>query len=335
MKFSAKKMNNWRHPLWLLLPPQLSHDLAPSALKVYTYFFKTEPFKWKPLNWRGLYFPNRLGIAGGVDKTAHNIPTWWKLGCGFVEVGTVTPQKQKINSGRVLLRDINNQALWNKMGFPSPGAEVIQKKLQALKGPRLTPLFINIGKNRNTTNEKAHEDYSHLVEFFQEEAEAFVINISSPNTKNLRSLQEAEALHQLVTQCQKKNKKKIPLLIKFSPDMDKEKLKDNLQASIEAHVDGWILTNTTSSRANETSHLPKEGGVSGGPLTKLSRQKLEETVDILGSQKKDRLLVSAGGILSSEEVQLRLEMGADLVQVYSALILKGPSFFKQVHDALS
>ncbi len=315
--------------LWSFVPPKIAHDIAPYALKAYTFFSKAEPVACNSFSWRGLHFPNRLGIAGGVDKTASSIIPWWKLGAGFIEVGTVTPQPQKPNSGKILIRDEQQRALWNKMGFPSPGSETVLKNLKKIPSKRLSPIFINIGKNRQTESHNAHEDYSQLVHLFQNYADAFVINISSPNTEGLRSLQEPETIHKLISQCQKFNKKNIPVLIKFSPDLHREKLKENLLASLEANIDGWILTNTTTDRTN-TPHLPKEGGVSGTPLTQLSRKKLEETIDILGTQKEGKLLISTGGIMGAEEADLRLDMGADLIQFYSALVFKGPRFFKDV-----
>lgn len=318
--------------LWSFVPAKIAHDVAPYALKAYTAFHNGAPYKWKSLQWRGLDFPNPLGIAGGVDKTASSIQPWWKLGAGFVEIGTVTPEPQSPNPGCILKRDTQNQALWNKMGFPSPGAQLVLKNLKKLPTKRPAPVFINIGKNRHSQD--PYHDYSQLIDFFQDQADIFVINISSPNTKGLRSLQDPDTISKLLNECQKKNKNKIPILMKFSPDLDKERLQDNLQASIEAQVDGWILTNTTT-RRELCPHLPQEGGASGAPLTKLSRQKLIETVDFLGSQKEGKLLISTGGILSAEEAKLRLEIGADLLQVYSALVLKGPQFFKNVSQYFS
>lgn len=285
-------------------------------------------FSFKPLNWRGLEFKNPVGIAGGVDKTGSCVQGWWSLGAGFIEVGTVTPRSQQANPGKIIDRDLENSALWNKMGFPNGGMNRLRKQLLSLKKPHATPIFVNIGKNRDTANEIAVNDFTTLISKLHDVADIFVVNISSPNTTGLRDLQAAEQLRNLLVPIVRiASQYKKPVLLKLSPDMPEGPFKETLDVSLECNVDGWILTNTTLARGAD-SKFPAEGGVSGAPLTDLSRACLKTAVTHLGTRKGDRLIISVGGILSAREIKLRLEMGADLVQVYSGLIFNGPGFIQ-------
>ncbi len=286
-------------------------------------------FSIKSRTWRGLEFKNPIGIAGGVDKNGNCVQGWWSLGAGFIEVGTVTPRGQAANPGKIIDRDLSTSALWNKMGFPNGGSQSLKQCLKAISRPYATPIFVNIGKNRDTPNENAVNDYTTLISELHEVADAFVVNISSPNTKGLRDLQTADTLRALLADVTKTSARyKKPVLLKLSPDLGEEQLRHTLDVSIECGVDGWILTNTTLTRATG-SKFPAEGGVSGAPLTDLSRACLSTAIDHLGSRKGDRLIVSVGGILSTDEIKSRLEMGADLVQVYSGLIFNGPGFIQK------
>lgn len=314
---------------WLWLPSQWAHDLAPFTLPLLSYFFKPKNKTYRSFDWRGLHFKNPLGIAGGVDKSGQCLASWQRLGVGFLEVGTVTPEPQGPNPGKIMDREIRTESLWNKMGFPNPGARALARRLENF-AEREVPLFINIGKNRWTSNDQAFEDYGQCIEVLRDFADAFVVNVSSPNTKGLRDLlSEAE-----LTSFLKKLREKAqvaganqPLLLKLSPDMEPDRLKMALQNSND-FVDGWILTNTTQSR-RENSPFPKDsGGVSGRPLQALSRQALAIAKEIK-DQNPEKLLISVGGVDSADEIQQRLNGGADLVQVYSALVFTGPVFFAQ------
>lgn len=234
---------------WLWLPSELSHKISPWALKLITLARKPQTPEYRPFSWRGLDFKNPLGIAGGVDKTGHSLASWWCLGPGFIEIGTVTPQPQGPNPGKIMDRDISQKALWNKMGFPNLGCEAAKKQLSTLKKPYPTPLFVNIGKNRWTENEKAHEDYLYCLENLKSFADVFVVNISSPNTSGLRDLQQGEEFQKLLKTLSdfKQQNNDQPVLLKLSPDMSNDQLKELLEASFST-VDGWILTNTTVSQ---------------------------------------------------------------------------------------
>lgn len=278
-----------------------------------------------------MHFRNRIGIAGGVDKNAELIPVWQKIGVGFIEVGTVTPRGQEANPGKIMDRDWNAKILWNKMGFPNHGMEALREKLIVTKTQRQVPLFVNLGKNRDTSLEKAHEDYGKLAAFLHPHADAFVINISSPNTPGLRSLQSKESLGLLVSSVREQMPDhKIPVLVKISPDFAEQDLESTLDALMKNSVDGLILTNTTLSRPTP-SKFSNEGGVSGAFLSELSKIQLQRTVRFLGADKKKCLIVSVGGVMTPSDVAERLELGADLVQIYSALVFQGPGFFRGVN----
>lgn len=324
---------------WLWLPPKLAHDLSPLAVEAYSLMQtkRTPPenSQWGSFFWRGIEFKNRLGLAGGVDKNADHILAWEKLGCGFIEVGTVTPLAQEPNPGKIFDRSIADEALWNKMGFPSAGADEVFYNLRSAKPDCKIPILVNIGKNRSTPNELAYDDYNTLIEKFHGMADAFVVNISSPNTKGLRDLANKESLEAflkpIMLQKTELNCEK-PVLLKLSPDLDQDSLKTILDISIQNGVDGFVLTNTTLSR-NTHKKFSNEGGVSGKPLQELSKLSLKTAIEHLGSEKTKKLVISVGGVMTAEDVFERISIGADLVEVYTALVFSGLNFFRKVERA--
>ncbi|MCH2533687.1 MAG: quinone-dependent dihydroorotate dehydrogenase [Bdellovibrionales bacterium] len=319
---------------WFLLPAKLAHDLAPIGLKLASAVCKSKQPSYAPFRWKGIQFQNPIGIAGGVDKNAEMIESFCKLGAGFIEIGTVTPKPQSPNPGVILKRDIPHRALWNKMGFPSKGVDFVKRQLQKQK-KRDIPLFINIGKNRTTDNSKAHEDYIKCMQELSSWASAFVINISSPNTKGLRELlmpQNLEAFLQPIINENKNNPR--PLLLKLSPDISNKELEQVLSISCKLGIEGFILTNTTQGE-RENLNFPEEGGVSGAPLAKKSLELLNYAHNYLKENQLSALLISTGGILSAADVKTRLNAGANLVQVYSALIFEGPLFFQKTLKTLN
>ncbi len=278
-----------------------------------------------------------MGIAGGVDKNAQNITGWTNFGAGYIEVGTITPLPQTPNPGKIIDRNQSSKALWNKMGFPSEGLDKALKNIKNQKNK--IPLFANIGKNRNTPNEDAHNEYILLVSKLISYVDGFVINISSPNTKGLRFLLDPENLEKFLKPiiaernkyCNDLNLPKRPVLLKLSPNMDNEDFLKAVDTSIKAGVDGWILTNTTTDYSKDLGFSTDGGGVSGEPLSERSVELLKSLCDYLPKEIKDsKIIVSSGGILNSDQVNQRLDMGANLVQFYSALIFQGPWFFQQV-----
>ena len=307
------------------MPPEISHKLAPYALKILSFFRKDQNYCWGDTRFRHLKFKNPLGIAGGLDKNAKNIKHWKKFGAGFLEIGTITLNSQKQNPGRVLLR--KNKSLWNQLGFPNDGAEKVIKRL----GYKLSiPLFINIGKNRNTPNETAKSEYSTLASLFLNHADAFVINVSSPNTKSLRSLSNPDKLSEILLEIKNVISKKDPspiILVKLSPDLQDEELHSILDVEI---ADGWIVTNTTLN--NKPPFPVGYGGVSGNMLKSKAKDILKQTVAYFEKNKRDKLIISSGGVMTPRDVLERLNLGANLVQVYSGLVFYGLNFFKDTKN---
>ncbi len=320
--------------LHLLIPPGFAHQLADLFFSIYSSAIgNKKPPEWNSVHWKNLYFPNPLSPAGGVDKSAKHLKAWWALGAGFIEVGTVTPLPQKKNPGSTLKRNIKEQALWNHLGFPGEGLEKVQKRLKELQDFHPTPIFANIGKNRNTQNEKAEEDYIQCISSLYPYVDAFVINISSPNTKGLGELAQPKRLKTLLQAIFKalhsteKNKK--PFFIKWSPDLKEDEFLQSLDIALECGAEGHIICNTSTQR--EINNIfPNYGGISGAPLANISKKRLKLTNKHLGIERKNQLLISVGGILKPEDVFERLNMGADLVQTYSALVFQGPFFLQKV-----
>lgn len=318
---------------WLYLPAKLAHDLSPYGLELYASIkgFQDTPV-WNPFSFKNLHFKNRLGIAGGVDKNGDHLKAWEKVGCGFIEVGTVTPLPQSSNPGRIVDRHIPTLSVWNKMGFPSAGADEVVFNLKNFKATSHIPLFVNIGKNRSTDNTQASQDYISCLNAFDQLADAYVINISSPNTKGLRDLAKSDSFLPFITPIKKYHeqlKLNSPVFLKLSPDLDPDDLTNIIEMSFDVGLDGFILTNTTLDRVN-TSFYPSEGGVSGMPLKNKSIQALTFTRNLLNKKNEKKCLISVGGVMTAADVFERIDLGADLVQVYSTLIFEGPGFFRKV-----
>ena len=321
---------------WLWLPPQLAHDLSPLALQLYSLINRGPTPAWNSFAWNKIVFKNRLGLAGGVDKNGDLLNVWEHIGCGFVEIGTVTPDYQKSNPGKIMDRSLEDVALWNKMGFPSLGASEVFYNIKNFKDHSLLPVFVNIGKNRITENDKAHLDYIALLQRFYSVADAFVVNISSPNTTGLRELAKPESLNKFLKPLLKARNElnqelaEKPIVLKLSPDLESDDIKRIIDTSLENKLDGFVLTNTTLNRDGLKKQFPSEGGVSGKPLQAASKKALQIVSAHLNSEKSKKLIISVGGVMTADDVFERIEMGADLVEVYTALIFEGPNFFRRV-----
>ena len=335
-------MKAWKnfgfHRMLSWLPASSAHDLAPLLFKCLSVYHRSYQREWSPLKWQDLYFPNPLGIAGGVDKNAFNVTDWWKFGVGFIEVGTVTPKPQSPNPLPYIMRDVQSQTLWNKLGFPNKGSEMVKKRLLKLKRPYLTPLFLNIGKNRDTPEDKAFQDYIHLVQTFEGLVDGFVINISSPNTKGLRQLLSSDKLKAFLSPIvdTAKNMTTCRLFLKLSPDMAEADFFHAIDLGLKMGLSGFVLTNTTLDRP-EGSLYPPEGGLSGTFLRdkSLKMLKLADQFCKDRRERKGRILISVGGVMTAKDVIERLECGADLVQVYTALVFEGPLFFHKVAQKIA
>lgn len=313
---------------WRFLPAELAHRIAPLGLSLYDQLYGGKTPQWQPFHWRGLEFPNRLGLAGGMDKNGEHLQSWQNLGAGFLEVGTVTPRAQKANPGKIMDRDWSKRWVWNKMGFPNHGVEELYYNLLHFEERRNIPVFVNIGKNRDTPNAMAFTDYAACAQRMAPLASAFVVNVSSPNTQDLRELQEKRELSELLKNVLQASENK-PVLVKLSPDLSDEQLKHALETVVESGAHGVSLSNTTKSRPQGSS-FPIEGGLSGACLQDIAKNRLQKAYDFLGGAKKSILLISVGGIFNSRDVQERLAMGADLLQVYSALVFEGPRLFQKI-----
>ena len=319
-----------------ILPPGLSHQLADFSLSVYSRFVRNkQPPEWNSLHWKNFYFPNPLAPAGGVDKSAKHIKAWWAFGAGFIEIGTVTPLPQNKNRGPTLKRNIKTQSLWNHLGFPGEGIEEAVKRLKKINDFKPTPIFANIGKNRWTKNEEAEKDYLSCISSLSPYVDGFVINVSSPNTKQLGELSHPQNLKKLLKAIKEKlNSLEIakPFFIKWSPDMSDQEFLESLDTALEGGAEGHVICNTTTHRETNSS-FPLHGGVSGSPLAKISKERLKLTLKHIGAERKNQLIISVGGVLTPEDVFERLDIGAHLVQTYSALVFHGPFFLKKIYKS--
>lgn len=311
---------------WLYLPSHWSYSLSPLLFNYVGRHNRSLSLHWSPFEWNELKFSSPLGIAAGLDKNADYIQTWWNIGSSFVEIGTVTPEPQLANPRPVIKKNIQKMSLWNSLGFPSKGANYVFKKLSKISKPYFTPVFMNIGKNRDTPNHLGYRDYIFLMKKFSPMVDLFVINISSPNTPELRKLLEPKNLKPFLQSILENKQKKI--ILKLSPDISTEELGAILDISIEYEIDGWIFTNTTTCFPPTLGFPKDKGGVSGKFLSSIATQQLEKAMDFLKDQSQGKLIISTGGIFSTKDIKKRLELGANLLQCYSALVFNGLNFFK-------
>lgn len=281
----------------------------------------------------GLQFANKIGLAAGFDKNARLFHMMDAFGFGFVEVGTVTPKPQNGNDKPRLFRLKKDRALINRMGFNNDGVEGMKKRLRKRK--RNLIVGVNIGKNKTTPLENAVDDYVFCFNELFDEADYFVVNVSSPNTPNLRSLQDKGPLKNILGTLSDLNAQKEkgkPLLLKIAPDLTDGQLDDIVEIALELKLDGIIATNTTISRADliTEKEFVKEmgnGGLSGAPLKRRSSEVIKYLKDrSQGSYK----IIGVGGIETAEDAQEKLEAGADLVQVYSGFIYEGPGMVRRI-----
>lgn len=276
----------------------------------------------------GIKFPNPVGLAAGLDKNASLYKELAGFGFGFIEIGTITPKPQPGNPKKRLFRLISDKGIINRMGFNNQGVEAAVERLKTNKNIIIGG---NIGKNKWTENENASQDYIICFNALFDYVNYFVVNISSPNTPNLRTLQEKEPLKKLLETLQDENKKKSnpkPILLKIAPDLSDEQLLDIIEIVKETKIAGVIATNTTISRENLTSDNKKEtGGLSGKPLT----QRSTEVIRFLHQKSQGVFpIIGVGGIHSEEDALEKLRAGASLIQLYTGFIYEGPSLVKRI-----
>ena len=291
-----------------------------------------------PVTVAGLRFPNRVGLAAGYDKNAVAWRAFAALGFGHVEVGTVTPRPQPGNPRPRVFRLPEHQAVINRLGFPSEGADAVHARLTWHR-PHGVILGVNLGRNKDTPNERAAEDYAALVDRFADVADYLTVNVSSPNTPALRALQAGEPLRALLSAVVKARDvqaagRVLPVFVKLAPDLGDADLDDAIGAVHDAGIDGVIATNTTLSRDGVEGHphAAEAGGLSGAPLTARAAAMVGRIRRRLG----DTLpLVSVGGIGSAAQARARIDAGADLVQVYTGIIYAGPALGADIARALA
>ncbi len=334
-------------PFLFLFQPEKAHHLTLFLLKMTLaipvigwLFRKHYKVKDKRLERQvfGLKFPNPVGLAAGFDKDGKHYEAMSALGFGFIEIGTVTPLGQPGNELPRLFRLPADEALINRMGFNNEGVDALVGRL---KNRKKTGVIIggNIGKNKATPNELAGRDYSICFEALFPYVDYFVVNVSSPNTPNLRDLQEKEPLTALLTSLQQLNRQKPkpkPLLLKIAPDLTDGQLDDILEIAAATKLDGVIATNTTIARNGlNTTNLELEkigaGGLSGKPV----KNRSTEVIRYLHEKSGGKLaIIGVGGIAKPEDAIEKLQAGASLVQVYSGLVYEGPAMVKQINQAL-
>jgi len=332
-------------PLLFSLDAETAHNLTLPALRRAAALGLTGLFAKPaadPRTVMGIDFANPVGLAAGLDKDGSYIDGLAALGFGFIEIGTVTPRAQPGNPKPRIFRLPAAHAVINRMGFNNGGVDAFVANVQASRfyQSKQGVLGLNIGKNLDTPIERAAEDYLHCLEKVYPYASYVTVNISSPNTKNLRQLQGASELDALLSQLKESQqrladryKRYVPLTLKIAPDIDAEQIKNIADALLRHKIDGVIATNTTISR-DAVAGLPhgdETGGLSGAPVFELSNRvvrtlkaELGETLPIIG----------VGGILSASNAQAKMQAGAALVQLYSGLIYRGPNLIKECVDAI-
>ncbi|MGP5562870.1 quinone-dependent dihydroorotate dehydrogenase [Vreelandella alkaliphila] len=334
-------MYNFARSLLFRLDPETSHGLALGALdtlhrvggvqRVYG-----EPVS-DPVELMGLHFSNRVGLAAGLDKNADHLDALGALGFGFVEVGTVTPKAQPGNPKPRLFRLAGHEAIINRFGFNNKGVEhlVAQVKKRHYRGV----VGINIGKNLTTSVENALDDYLLCLEAVHSVADYIAVNISSPNTPGLRTLQFGEQLDALLGPIRSRSQaldsalgRKVPLLVKIAPDMSEEEVALVAGSIARNALDGVIATNTTIARdaVKSDSQSEEAGGLSGKPVFEASNR----VIRLLRAQLPTLPIIGVGGIDSGEAAAAKIAAGADLVQLYSGLIYQGPGLVKACAEAL-
>jgi len=287
----------------------------------------------------GLTFPNPVGLAAGLDKDAQAVTAFTSVGFGFMEVGTVTPRPQAGNERPRLFRLPADTALINRMGFNNAGADAMAARL-ALLPARRVPVAVNIGKNKDTPNEQAADDYRACVRVLYPHADFFVVNVSSPNTPGLRSLQAGEDLRHLLTAVMDEVEAQRvrfvqptrAVLVKIAPDLGDAALVETLNAALAAGVAGVIVSNTTLSREG-LRHANREqaGGLSGQPLTARSTELIRRVYAHTGGRLP---VVGSGGVFTAEDAYAKIRAGASLVEVYTGLIYHGPGIVRRINAGL-
>jgi dihydroorotate dehydrogenase len=332
---AADTYERFVRPTLFSLPPETAHHLAlgclraasrlPFALRALNSFQPPA----KPRKVFGITFPNVIGLAAGFDKNGVALPAWAALGFGFIEIGTVTAKAQRGNPKPRIFRYPEQGALVNRLGFNNDGADAIAARLRRLRGrgrwPGI-PVGINLGKSKITPIEEAADDYLYSFRLLREFADYVVLNVSSPNTPGLRTLQEHDALQQLLRVIRKENQiARKRILLKIAPDLSLPDLEQVITTCEENDIVGIIATNTTLDHAPILPAVDQAGGLSGLPL----REKSTELVRAITA--RSRLpVIASGGIFDAEGAREKLEAGAQLLQLYTGYVYRGPALLAEI-----
>lgn len=325
-------------PLLFRMDAEKAHSLTLSALHCIPRICFRQPIG-KPVHAMGLVFPHQVGLAAGLDKNGEHLDALAKLGFSFIELGTVTPRGQTGNPKPRLFRIPEANAIINRMGFNNLGVDALVENVRNASYKGI--LGINIGKNKETTLDKAAEDYLYCLRKVYNYASYITINISSPNTPDLRQLQQQDYFAGLLTQLQREQVKladqygrHVPLVIKVSPDESDETLKQMTEIILQCGIEGIIATNTTCSRelVKNLPYAEEQGGLSGRPLTALSTHCLRLLKQYVGSAVT---LIGVGGIDSLTSAEDKINAGASLLQIYSGLVYQGPELICDIVSGLN
>jgi dihydroorotate dehydrogenase len=301
-------------------------DIALRALTV----FQPPP---KPKKIFGLNFPNPIGLAAGLDKNGVALPAWAALGFGFVEVGTVTAKQQSGNPRPRIFRFPERQALINRLGFNNDGADGVAERLGKLRQRGrwpAVPIGINIGKSQVTPLEDATSDYLYSFRLLRDFADYIALNVSSPNTPGLRELQQPAALGNLLRAIRDENGEQKPVLVKIAPDLSSNELEAVIAACEHNEVAGIIATNTTLDHSTISPSHDQVGGLSGAPLREKSTALIRDIV------RRSRIpVIGVGGIFDGESALEKIEAGAQLLQVYTGYIYRGPQLLAEIMETVS
>lgn len=323
------------------MDPERAHNLAIGSLRMTgnspLNAFYAQNIAPAPVSCMGLTFPNPVGLAAGMDKDGESIDAFHAMGFGHVEVGTVTPRPQPGNDLPRLFRLKPAKAIINRMGFNNKGVDNLVKNLIAKKTDIM--VGVNIGKNKDTPVEQGKDDYLICMDKVYPYAAYIAVNISSPNTPGLRSLQYGDLLDELLSalktkqlELAEKHKKYVPIALKIAPDLTIEEIENIAQALIKSKFDGAIATNTTLTRdgVSGLANANESGGLSGKPLTELSTKVIKQLAACLNGQIP---IIGVGGINSAEDALAKFDAGSTMVQIYSGFIYQGPKLIKEIVEA--
>ena len=326
-------------PILFNISPETAHEFGIEALKISLSSETAQNFAAKrfanesfgDIERFGLKFRNPLGIAAGFDKNGVVVNQLAALGFGFVEVGTVTYNPQKGNEKPRLFRLPEDKALINRLGFNNQGTAKVVERLKKIQ-PNCV-LGVNIGKNKDVPNEDAVENYLASFDLAYEVADYIAVNVSSPNTPNLRELQKAENLEELLEALQKRNREisAKPLLVKIAPDLDESEIEAIVDIALRLNLSGIIATNTTTKRDNLKTKIDEAGGLSGKPLQRRSNEVISK---IYRFSKGKLPIIGVGGIFTAEDAFEKIAAGACLIQAYTGFVYQGISFARDINSGL-